>query len=60
MPDYALIPRRTSGGGYAIYYAWTELPRDSDGHVRWDLEIVAVSRDGRRIPSVPLRVASDG
>jgi hypothetical protein len=60
MPDYALIPRRTSDGGYAIYYAWTEFPRDSDGHVRWDLEIVAVSRDGRRSPPVPLRVASDG
>jgi hypothetical protein len=60
MPDYALIPRRTPEGGYAIYYAWTELPRDADGHVRWDLEIVAVSRDGRRSPPVPLRVASDG
>ena len=60
MPDYALIPRRTSDGEYAIYYAWTELPRDADGHVRWDLEIVAVSRDGRRSPPVPLRVASDG
>ena len=60
MPDYALIPRRTSDGHYAIYYAWTELPRDPDGHVRWDLEIVAVSRDGRRSAPVPLRVASDG
>jgi hypothetical protein len=60
MPDYALIPRRASDGSYAIYYAWTVLPRDDDGHVRWNLEIVAVSRDGRRSPPVPLRVASDG
>jgi hypothetical protein len=60
MPDYALIPRRTTDGRYAIYYAWTGLPRDPDGHVRWDLEIVAVSRDGRRSSPVPLRVASDG
>jgi hypothetical protein len=60
MPDYALMPRRTSDGHYAIYYAWTELPRDPDGHVRWNLEIVAVSRDGRRSAPVPLRVASDG
>jgi hypothetical protein len=60
MPDYALIPRRTPDGGYAIYYAWTGLPRDADGHVRWDLEIVAVSRDGRRSPPVSLHVASDG
>jgi hypothetical protein len=60
MPDYALIPRRTSDGRYAIYYAWTALPRDPDGHVRWELEIVAVSRDGRRSSPVPLRVASDG
>ena len=60
MPDYALIPRRTPDGGYAIYYAWTELPRDADGHVRWNLEIVAVSRDGHRSPPVSLRVASDG
>ena len=59
MPDYALIPRRTGKGGYALYHAWTELPRDPDGHVRWNLEIVAVTRDGRRSPPVPLRVASD-
>ena len=59
MPDYALIPRRTGNGGYALYYAWTELPRDPDGHVRWNLEVVAVTRDGRRSPPVPLRVASD-
>jgi hypothetical protein len=59
MPDYALLPLRRSKGGYAIHYAWTELPRDSDGHVRWNLEIVAVTRDGRRSAPVPLRVASD-
>jgi hypothetical protein len=60
MPDEALIPRRSSDGTYAIYYAWTGLPRDRDGHVRWDVEIVAVSRDGRRSPPVPLRISSDG
>ena len=59
MPDYALIPIE-SKGKYAIHYAWTELPRDPDGHVRWNLEIVAVDRDGRRSAPVPLRVASDG
>ena len=59
MPDYALIPRRM-GGGYSLHYAWTELPRDPDGHVRWNLEIVAVTRDGRRSAPVPLRAASDG
>jgi hypothetical protein len=59
MPDYALIPRKL-GGQYSIYYAWTGLPRDPDGHVRWNLEVVAVTRDGRRSAPVPLRVASDG
>jgi hypothetical protein len=60
MPEYALIPRRTSDGGHAVFYAWTELPRDPDRHVRWNLEVVAVSRDGRRSAPVPLRVSSDG
>jgi hypothetical protein len=59
MPDYALVPRRTEKSGYALYYAWTGLPRDPDGHVRWNLEVVAVTRDGRRSAPVPLRVASD-
>ena len=59
MPDYALIPRKEKRGHYALYYAWTELPRDPDGHVRWNLEVVAVTRDGRRSEPVPLRVASD-
>jgi len=58
MPDYALLPIE-SNGKLAIYYAWTELPRDADGHVRWNLEIVAVDRAGRRSAPVPLRVASD-
>lgn len=58
IPDYALIPIQ-SKGKYALYYAWTGLPRDPDGHVRWNLEIVAVDREGRRSAPVPLRVASD-
>ena len=59
MPDFALMPRRMAKGIYALHYAWTGLPRDPDGHVRWNLEVIAVTRDGRRSAPVPLRVASD-
>jgi hypothetical protein len=60
MPEVALMPLVLRGKRPAIYYAWSEIPSDLDGHVRWILEVNAVTRAGRRSKPVQICIATDG
>ena len=59
FPDYALAPTRNPRGEVGIWWPWTGISPDADGHVRWQLELVPVSRSGVLGEPVPICVASD-
>jgi hypothetical protein len=60
FPAYPLTAIRIDGGSLSINWAWTGITADPDGHVRWRLELVPVSRSGARGTPIPLCAASDG
>ena len=60
FPAFPLTALRIDRGSYAIYWAWTGITADPDGHVRWRLELVPVSRSGAMGTPIPLCAASDG
>ena len=59
FPDYPLrfIPRER--GKNTLFWGWTGITPDADGHVRWNLEIVPVSRSGVQGEGVRFCVSSD-
>lgn len=59
FPSYPLAPTRTDRDGTFVTWAWTDISPDADGHVRWTLEIVPVSRSGVLAAPVSICVASD-
>lgn len=59
FPSYALAPTRNPRGEVGIWWPWTGISPDADGHVRWQLELVPVSRSGVLGEPVPICVASD-
>lgn len=59
FPSYPLTPTRTDRDGTYVSWAWTGISPDTDGHVRWRLEIAPVSRSGVLASPISICVASD-
>lgn len=59
FPSYPLAATGDNGSR-TIVWAWTGITPDSDGHVRWQLEITPVSRSRATSEPVVVCVSSDG
>lgn len=59
FPAYPLAPIRSHDGEVVITWGWGFISADPDGHVRWQLEVVPVSRSGVLGTPIPVCVASD-
>lgn len=60
FPTFPLVAELSGHGNAIIRRAWTGITPDPDGHVRWKLEIVPVSRSGVSGAPVSACAASDG
>lgn len=59
FPEYPLAAIRDYQGRITVAWPWTGIAADADGHVRWRLELVPVSRSGVQGEPVPICLASD-
>ena len=59
FPAFPLVPELTDNKNAMISWAWTGISPDPDGHVRWTLEIIPVSRSGVLGTPVSVCAASD-
>ncbi|MBX9400598.1 hypothetical protein K4L06_04680 [Lysobacter sp. BMK333-48F3] len=59
FPEYPLAAIRDYQGKITVAWPWTGIAADADGHVRWRLELVPVSRSGVQGEPVSICVASD-
>lgn len=60
FPAFPLVAEPAGRGNAIIRWAWAGITPDPDGHVRWMLEIVPVSRSGVSGTPVSACAASDG
>jgi hypothetical protein len=59
FPTFPLVAEPADRGNAIIRWAWTGISPGPDGHVRWALEIVPVSRSGVSGAPVAACAASD-
>jgi hypothetical protein len=59
FPDDPMQPLRINGGSAEIFWGWYGISPDADGHVRWRLELVPVSRLGREGRPLEICVSTD-
>jgi hypothetical protein len=60
FPTYPLAAEPPTNGMLSIAWGWTGITPDPDGHVRWRLEVIPISRWGVQGAPVFVCAASDG
>jgi hypothetical protein len=59
FPDHPMKPLRSEGRSAVIFWGWYGISPDADGHVRWRLELVPVTRSGREGQPLEICVSTD-
>ncbi|MBP6749674.1 MAG: hypothetical protein KA144_08545 [Xanthomonadaceae bacterium] len=59
VPAFPMAAVSSVHGKASVHWAWTGITPDPDGHVRWRLEIVPVSRSGVAGEPVAVCAATD-
>lgn len=59
FPKHPLMLIRHGDSRATLFWGWTGITPNSDGHVKWELELVPVTRSGTRGSPVPFCVSSN-
>ena len=59
FPKYPLALIRHGDSRTRLFWGWTGITPNSDGYVKWELELVPVSRAGKQGSPTPFCVSSN-
>jgi hypothetical protein len=59
FPDEPKQPMSVENGQASILWGWYGLTTDPDGHIRWNLEVIEVKKDGSRSRPASVCVSTD-